>query len=211
MLLTWTLNEESQNTSHFHLKYFPVLFPNMLVVVNTTDTRYEAVGLIPQATYVFELLPIMEEDGASQSMSTEVVLHNPLCKLVNYFPTNNYVVIIIIILFIAPVENVSAVLNSESSVVVSWSMKYELPGWSSLYFFVYYSAYSPDGLHSINQQFEVSEMSTVIKMVHEADWQHQFQVSVVLAVGVEGLEIIESEKRGAILTVDLGMLLSVLK
>ena len=110
-------------------------------------------------------------------------------------------------MLLAPVENVSAALSSESSVHVSWNVTYELPGWSSLYFIVYYSARSPDGLHFINQQFEVSEMSTVIKLVLEADWQHQFQVSAVLAVGVEGLEIIESETRGATLNIDLGMLL----
>ena len=177
----------------------------MLVALNTTDTKYEAIGLIPQATYFFELLHILEEGVTSQSTSIEVILDEPLRKLVNYFPNkclycdNNIV--------IAPVENVSAALSSETSVVVSWNMTYELPGWSSLYFIVYYSARSPDGLHSINQQFEVSKTSTVIKMVLEADWQHQFQVSAVLAVGVEGLEIIESEKRGAILTVDIGMLL----
>lgn len=111
------------------------------------------------------------------------------------------------ILFIAPVENVSAALTSETSARVSWNLKHKLPGWSSLYFIVYYSARSPDGLHSVSEQFEVSEISTDINLlVLEADWQHQFQVSAVLAVGFEGLGIIESEKRGAILTIDLGML-----
>lgn len=103
----------------------------------------------------------------------------------------------------------SASLNSVTSVRVSWNVKYELPGWSSLYFIVYYSASSQDGLHSLNQQFEVSEMSTVITVVLEADWQHQFQVSAVLAIGVEGLEIVESEKRGATLNTDVGMLLCI--
>ena len=83
--LTWALNEESLNsTSYFRLKYFPVLFPNILVLVNTTDTRYEAIRLIPQATYVFELLPIVEEDAASRSMSIEVTLDKPLRKLTKY-------------------------------------------------------------------------------------------------------------------------------
>lgn len=112
-------------------------------------------------------------------------------------------------LFIAPVENVSAALIRETSAHVSWNVKHELPGWGSLYFIIYYSARSPDGLHAINQQFEVSEMSALIKVVLEADWKHQFQVSAVLAVGVEGLGIIESEKRGATLNIDSGMLLFV--
>ena len=101
----------------------------------------------------------------------------------------------------------SAALTSETSARVSWNLKHKLPGWNSLYFMVYYSARSPDGLHSVSQQFEVSEMSTDINLlVLEADWQHLFQVSAVLAVGFEGLGIIESEKRGAILTIDLGTL-----
>ena len=85
MLLTWALDAEPLNsTSYFRLKYFPVLFPNLLVFVNTTDTRYEAISLIPQATYIFELLPISEEDAASQSKSIEVTLDQPLRKLPNY-------------------------------------------------------------------------------------------------------------------------------
>jgi hypothetical protein len=85
VLLTWGLDEESLNsTSHFHLKYFPVLFPNMLVLVNTTDTRYEAIRLIPQTTYVFELLPITEEDTTSRSKLIEITLDKPLRKLIKY-------------------------------------------------------------------------------------------------------------------------------
>lgn len=81
-LLTWALDEESLN--HFRLKYFPVLFPDLLILVNTTETRYEAVGLIPQTTYAFELLPILEEDAPIQSKLIEVTLDKPLRKLTNY-------------------------------------------------------------------------------------------------------------------------------
>ena len=210
MLLTWAFDE--QNTiSYFCLKYFPVLFPNVVDMTNTTDARYEAVGLIPQATYVFELQPILEEESASQTMSIDVILDKPIRKFY-------YVIMIIIMLyflFTAPVENVSAIISSGTSVNVSWNMDYELPGWSSLHFLVYYGAHSPDGLHSVHQVFEVSKTSyTNIKIDHlvlEADWQHQFQVSAVLPVGIDGLEVIESIKTGTTLRIDLGMSLRALQ
>lgn len=80
VMLTWDMDGESQNISYFCLKYFPVLFPNILTVVNTTEERYEAVGLIPQVTYVFQLQPMLVEEDATQAMSIDVTLGESLRK-----------------------------------------------------------------------------------------------------------------------------------
>lgn len=102
--------------------------------------------------------------------------------------------------FIAPVVNVSVEFNSATSVSVSWNVNYELIGWNpnSLFYNLYYSSHSPNGLHSIHRMFEVNNTSMNIAINHlvlEADWQHQFEVSVVLVTGIEGLETIENENQ----------------
>lgn len=72
--LTWTFAEDAQATIYyFYLKYFPLLFPSMVIMVNTTNMTYEAIGLVPQTTYLFELQPIVG-DKALQAMSKEVML-----------------------------------------------------------------------------------------------------------------------------------------
>ena len=45
----------------------------MVNMVNTTNTTYEAIGLVPQTTYLFELQPIFG-DTVLQVMSREVML-----------------------------------------------------------------------------------------------------------------------------------------
>lgn len=114
--------------------------------------------------------------------------------------------------FIAPVVNVSVEFNSATSVSVSWNVNYELIGWNpnSLFYNLYYSSHSPNGLHSIHRMFEVNNTSMNIAINHlvlEADWQHQFEVSVVLVTGIEGLETIENEKSEVILKITAGLLL----
>lgn len=71
-------------------------------------------------------------------------------------------------MFIAPVENVSASASSETSVRVSWDVQYNLPGWSSLHFLVYYSARSLDGLYSVYETLEVDGMSTNVSIYNLA-------------------------------------------
>ena len=68
---------------HYRLKYFPVLFPDMAVAVNTTNTSHNAVGLIPMATYRFELLPVLDGDSLAQVISINVPLDNPLRKSID--------------------------------------------------------------------------------------------------------------------------------
>ena len=91
----------------------------------------------------------------------------------------------------------SVSVNSATTILVSWTMGRDLLGWSSLYYNVYYSAYSPNGLHSVQQKFESYNTSINISINHlalEADWQHQFEITTVLIVAIEGLEAIEGEK-----------------
>ena len=114
------------------------------------------------------------------------------------------------VIFIAPVENVTVAVNCSTSIFVSWNVKHELIGWnlSSQYYSLYYSARSPDGLHSLHRSFEVNRTSMEITINHlilEADWQHQFEVSLVLAIGIEGLEIVENEKAGVALQIATGV------
>ena len=74
MLLNWTFTQDAQDTiEYFSLKYFPLLFPKIVTTANTTNSTYQAIGLIPQATYLFELRPILR-DTALQVLSTEVTL-----------------------------------------------------------------------------------------------------------------------------------------
>lgn len=73
-MLKWTLAEDALATiDYIYLKYFPLLFPSMVIMVNTTNMTYEAIGLIPQTTYQFELQPIFG-DTVLQIMSREVIL-----------------------------------------------------------------------------------------------------------------------------------------
>ena len=109
----------------------------------------------------------------------------------------------------APVENVTVAVSSATSVHVLWDVN-NLLGWNYSYYILYYSAHSPDALQSVHQRFEISNTSinvTINHLVLKSDWQHHFEVSAVLVIGVEGLEIIESEKTGVTLNIKLGMLL----
>lgn len=82
VLLTWTVEEDVEiTTGYYCLEYFPVLFPNMVVITNTTNTTYEAIGLIPQAVYHFEMRPKFEGDAAVQGISMDVILDKPIRKL----------------------------------------------------------------------------------------------------------------------------------
>lgn len=88
-----------------------------------------------------------------------------------------------------------------------WNVNHEFLGWDSKYYILYYNALSPDGSHSISRRFEISNTAiniTMDNLVLEADWQHHFDVSTVLVVGMEGLEVIESEKVGIVLNLKSG-------
>ena len=188
---------------HYNLKYFPVLFPEMAVAVNTTNTSHNVVGLIPMATYRFDLLPILEGGSPAQTISIIILLDNPIRKSINIHNDCP----LLLLTPIAPVNNVSVSVNSPTAVQVSWSMGHNLRGWSSLYYVVYYSAYSPDGVQSVQQRFETNSTSiniTVNNLALETDWQHRFEVSTVLIVAVEGLETIESNKIGVTEKVIMG-------
>ena len=116
--------------------------------------------------------------------------------------------------FTAPVENVSVSINSATSVSVSWNVTDELLGWSSFYFIVYYSAHLSDEHNSISHKFEVSNTYLNIEisdLVLEGDWQHKFEVSTVLVVDVEGIDMLESEKTGVTVKFDLGMVVRLYK
>lgn len=79
VILKWTFAEDALATiDYIYLKYFPLLFPSMVIMVNTTNMTYEAIGLVPQTTYLFELQPILG-DTVLQVMSKEVILEK-LCK-----------------------------------------------------------------------------------------------------------------------------------
>lgn len=83
--LMWTLAENAQDTiDYFSLKYFPVLFPNVIDMANTTNATYEVVGLIPRAVYLFELQPIFVGDVTSKSISINVILNKPIRKIFHF-------------------------------------------------------------------------------------------------------------------------------
>ena len=89
-LVTWTPPsdvEDSLKVFIFQLKYYPVMFPDSEVVLNTTDTSYHAVGLIPLTKYQFEVRLILP-DAPSKWVTANVTLQehirkhtasNPLC------------------------------------------------------------------------------------------------------------------------------------
>lgn len=82
-LLRWSLAERAQEeVDYFSLKYFPVLFPDLALTINTTNTSYEAVRLIPRATYRFELLPVLNGNTTAKAISIDVYLHTPIRKLI---------------------------------------------------------------------------------------------------------------------------------
>ena len=104
----------------------------------------------------------------------------------------------------------SVSVNSPTTIQVSWNEGYELLGWSSFYYIVYYSAYSPDRLQSVRQRFETYNTSlniTIDHLVLEIGWQHQFEVSTVLNVAVEGIETVEGEKSVAVQDIQMGEVL----